>query len=144
MTPEYIDLCRRLNLPRELVDGDWWTPQDGSLAAANQAYMYPVVRPGEDMGATYDEAFVWLPREGDILDLLEAERVWSVELVRRHDDGSMDAFGVMGRLGESFRPPRQNGSDRVTALLRLLMAVRGVTSGDPQESPKTQEEERSK
>ena len=137
---EFIELCRGLALPREWQQGDWVHQDDGSgdrwiirvlgswVEDANHSSLvgpfFPHRKP------------TWLPREGDILDLLEAEGYTSVSIGWI---GQMDGRWVsaIGRRQPAEPTPRLGeGPNRLTALLRLLIAVRGVTSGDPQESPK--------
>lgn len=107
-TPEYIALCREAKLEREMwLAGDWkiWsgTYHEGQepILTTNDSYLEP--------------EWVWLPLEGDLLDLL----------------GDFDAITIFHKGGEV--PWRADfdethsayGQSRLEALLSLYLTVKG-------------------
>jgi hypothetical protein len=114
LTPEYIDICRKLALPREWQQGDLYVvlrePDDYDLEYG------PRLVCGGGLDYSDSPNAVWLPREGDWLDHLE--KVGRRTVVVGH--AGVDAKGhffaeskiVVGR-----------GRDRLTALARLYALV---------------------
>jgi hypothetical protein len=71
---------------------------------------------------------IWLPREGDWLDLLEAEGCCGVTVGRDSREGLTDnAFYAASYDDGTFEDyGERRGPDRLTALCRLYMAVKGI------------------
>jgi hypothetical protein len=124
---EYVEICRKLNLPRDWEYGDWWAYSKG----ASPSGMCRWDEYDDDIGFPDDDNAVWLPTEGQILDLLEAEGwgqgAWCV---------TGDEIAIFGsptsHTGERMPDGRYayaaevHGPDRRTALLKLYAAVKGI------------------
>ena len=121
MTPKYIDLCRKLALPRvlEMLDLIFF---DGEVRPC----------PSRFIGYELDSLFLkpiecfWLPREGDWLDLLEAEGYNEVEISTRLGTYRatarwVDMDGVTHARYDSYNRP-----DRLLALACVYRDVKGI------------------
>jgi hypothetical protein len=126
---EYIELCRKLALPRELQPDDWVFLDKPRLVYSQRYLQGSVLDPKE----TPD--LWWLPREGGWLDLLEAEgevRV-TIDSEDPRDGGTgYVAFCPYDRLTTEATYGAA-GPDRLTALCRLYMAVTAAPSSPPEE-----------
>jgi hypothetical protein len=109
---DYIELCRKLALPREWQEGDSvtapgvnWQPRFVDARGMDE-----VAR----MGPSPD--LVWLPHEGQIMDLLEAKGQRAVEIIKYNDGGVV-------AVGRTRGQHRGIATTRKLALLRLLAAI---------------------
>lgn len=120
MTPEYIQICRRLNLPRTFEAGDavilWATGVPDSMTIYQ-----PQGRIRDTIAGPFPDGsggLTWAPREGDLLDLLETE---GVEAISFEKTGFGDWWlGAVTRDGATHNIPHP---DRKTALARLLADI---------------------
>lgn len=131
-TPEYIELCKQAKLTRRFQQGDfYWAESPGDVRYQGtktrvfktpldrlQAGAYPV---SDTDYPEYTGPCYWLPQEGDLLDLLEAEGCQGVE-VWRTSEGDIRVHPAM--LSTHPQPKQIHGPDRRTAFLRLLLVVR--------------------
>lgn len=117
---EYIELCRKLALPREWRYGDWWAYDDEGPARD----MCRWDEYDDDIGFPEGEA-TWLPLEGDWLDLLEAEGVDLVEIGHAGDGRALTGYSMKATDTERGREWVSGfQSDRLLALGRLYEPLR--------------------
>lgn len=117
---EYLLLCREVNLPRK------WQAADAYAVEFHDHVFYVHENDLDPSDWLYVGRRYWLPREGDLLTLIEAEgEIYKITLYPADDRGYSaraeswpDDARVSSDRGFAY------GSDRCIALLRLLLVVR--------------------
>lgn len=122
----YIQLCRNLELPKAPMAGDFYfEPLTGKTAVCTDGSGMCYL--GGGFSSPIGSEWVWLPREGDLLDLLEAEGGHKVEIIGMDDHSYVCTLSRHGGPGQSLTYEAA-ADDAKLALGRLYAAVKGVES----------------
>jgi hypothetical protein len=130
---EYVDLCRKLALPRvlEILDLIFF---DGEVRPC----------PSRFIGYELDSLFlkpiecIWLPREGDWLEKFREERIPLTLRLMYDKHGAPFWFGIAPET-KGLANHQEQGGDPELVLCRLYMAIRSSLAQEEAVSPETRD-----